>query len=43
MIFLSVVGQPMGNRGAQERYQHSGDTISRYYCIKYGRSLLMVL
>jgi hypothetical protein len=30
MIFLSMVGQPMGNRGAQERYQHSGDTISKY-------------
>ena len=29
MIFLSITGQPMGNRGAQERYQHSGDTISR--------------
>lgn len=29
MIFLSIVGQPMGNRGAQERYQHSGDTISK--------------
>ena len=28
MIFLSITGQPMGNRGAQERYQHSGDTIS---------------
>lgn len=30
MIFLSIVGQPMTNRGAQERYQHSGDTISKY-------------
>ena len=29
MIFLSIVGQPMGNRGAQEKYQHSGDTISK--------------
>jgi hypothetical protein len=29
MIFLSMVGQPMSNRGAQERYQHSGDTISK--------------
>ena len=29
MIFLSIVGQPMTNRGAQERYQHSGETIYR--------------
>ena len=29
MIFLSMVGQPMSNRGAQERYQHSGHTISK--------------
>jgi hypothetical protein len=30
MIFLSIVGQPMGNRGVQEKYQYSGDTISKY-------------
>jgi hypothetical protein len=30
MIFLSIVGQPMTNRGAQERY----DTISKY--VAYG-------
>jgi hypothetical protein len=34
MIFLSIVGQPMTNRGAQKRHQHSGDTISKY--VAYG-------
>lgn len=31
-IFLSIVGKNWSNREAQERFQHSGDTISRYRC-----------
>jgi hypothetical protein len=37
MIFLSIVAQPMTNRGAQERYQHSGDTISKYVAYEFKR------
>jgi hypothetical protein len=29
MIFLAIIGQPMLNRGAQERFQYSGDTIHK--------------
>lgn len=29
-IFLYIVGQDQSNRSAQERFQHSGETISRY-------------
>ena len=31
MIFLFIVGHSGSNRLASERFQHSGETISRYY------------
>lgn len=30
-VFLSIVGHAEGNRMKQERFQHSGETISRYF------------
>jgi hypothetical protein len=30
-IFMDIVGKKASNRGCQERFQHSGDTISRYF------------
>uniref|UniRef100_M4C679 DUF8040 domain-containing protein n=1 Tax=Hyaloperonospora arabidopsidis (strain Emoy2) TaxID=559515 RepID=M4C679_HYAAE len=31
MIFMFIVGQAQSNRAAQERFQHSGETISAYF------------
>jgi len=31
MIFLYIVGQNVSNRNVQERFQHSGETISRHF------------
>lgn len=31
LIFLYITGQNASNRNAQERFQHSGETISRYF------------
>jgi hypothetical protein len=30
-IFLFIISQGASNRAAQERFQHSGETISRYF------------
>ena len=30
-LFLFILGQGVGNRSTQERFQHSGETISRYF------------
>jgi len=31
-MFLVVVGHGVGNRMIQERFQHSGETVSRHFC-----------
>ena len=30
-MFLHTIGHGVGNRLAQERFQHSGETVSRYF------------
>ena len=34
-IFLNMVGHGLGNRMLQERFQHSGETISRLFMMSY--------
>ena len=31
MMFMAIVGHGYSNRQVQERYQHSGETVSRYF------------
>ena len=40
-IFLLIVGSRESNRRTQKRFQHSGDTISKYFYL-YNRKLSFV-
>ncbi|KAF0728661.1 hypothetical protein Ae201684_013619 [Aphanomyces euteiches] len=42
MIFLYIVGEGASNRSAQERFQHSGDTISKVFHQVLSANLLRV-